>query len=129
MSASDLPASTREFISRYIFSVEELEILMLLHGDPPRVWSVAGVYAVILSAPGSVKRWLDTLVRFGLLEAVPDEPPGFRYAATGALGAEVDELVAMYKLKPVRVIEAIFKRGPDPLQSFADSFKLNPPEE
>jgi hypothetical protein len=108
--------------------VEELEILLLLHADPLRTWSVAGVYDVILSAKSSVERWLATLTRFGLLEAVPDDPPGFRYAAHGELAAEVDALAGLYKLKPVRVIEAIFKRGPDPLQSFADSFKLNPPE-
>jgi len=32
--------------------------------------------------------------------------------------------VRLYKTKPVRVIETIFKRDQDPAQGFADAFKI-----
>jgi hypothetical protein len=125
---ASLPGATRDFIARHIHSIEQLEILLLLHSQPTRSWSVDATYAVILSAKPSVERRLKELAGQGLLSVSADTPPVWRYAAQGAVAAEVDRLAALHKLKPVRVIEAIFaRRGPDPLQGFADAFRLSPP--
>src|SRR5947207_2897383 len=59
----ELPTSVRQFISRYIRSVEQLEILLLLRERTDMEWTVQKTYEVILSAPASVQRWLEELVR------------------------------------------------------------------
>jgi hypothetical protein len=53
-----------------------------------------------------------------------EDPTTYTYAATDELAVMVGELDALYKLKPVRIIEAIFKKDQDPAQSFADAFKI-----
>ncbi len=127
VSPAELPHGVRQFISRYINSVEELEILLLLRQGRDVSWTVQAVYDIILSTPLSVERWLNELVRQGLLIS-SDQPPLYRYAATDELAEQVTALAECYKITPVRIIESVYRPKADAAQSFADAFKLkNPP--
>ena len=129
MPIEELPPAIRQFISRYIRSVEQLEILLLLRGQAETFWTVETTYEVILSTPASVERWLGELARQGLLACGPTSPLTYRYDAPSELADEVAALAHFYKTAPVRVIEAVYQPRPrtDAARSFADAFKLKNP--
>lgn len=128
MPIEELSPEIRQFISRHIRSLEQLEILLLLWDEPETCWTVDAVYTVILSTPASVERWLGELVRQGFLAQVSSDPGGYRYATPPELTEQVATLARLYKTSPVRVIEAVYKPRTDAAQTFADAFKLKNPE-
>jgi hypothetical protein len=120
---TDLPASTRTFLARYIRSVEQLEILLLFVREPGSVWSSKKVYEMILSTPHSVERWLEEMTRTGLLEKTT-EAVSYRCCTNEELLSQLTLLEELYRISPVRIIEAIYRRDTIAAQSFADAFKL-----
>lgn len=125
MPEHEIPPAIRTFISQYVCSVEQLEILLLFCREPDEAWSVQSVYDVILSTPKSVERWLEELVRNGLLEKQSEPVQSYRCCRKESLISQVAALEKIYRTKPVRVIEAIYRRDTSAVQSFADAFKLN----
>lgn len=123
MFPTDLPASIRLFLSRYIRSVEQLEILLLFVRAPGSVWSSKKVYDTILSTPHSVERWLEEMTRTGLLEKA-GEGAGYRNTGNEELLTQMTLLSDLYRMSPVRIIEAIYRRDTIAAQSFADAFKI-----
>ncbi len=124
MPPQELPPSTNAFISRYVRSIEQLEILLLCSRQPGLAWSAQKVYDTILSTPSSVKRWLDELSTLRLLEKSTDPVPTYRGCTDAELSSEITLLAEIYRTMPVRVIEAIYRRESNAAQSFADAFKL-----
>ncbi len=124
MPEQELPPSIRSFISRHVRTVEQLEILLLFSREPDTVWSVQKVYDAILSTPHSVERWLDELVRNGLLEKLAEPGAGYRCTTEDSLMSQILALGEIYRSRPVRVIEAIYRRDASAAQSFADAFKI-----
>lgn len=124
MPPKELSTSIRNFLSRYVRSIEQLEILLLFGREPSVWWSPPKVYESILSTPSSVERWLNELVGSGLLEKSSDTPASYRCSTDAGLRAEIAMVEESYRTSPVRVIEAIYKREANAAQSFADAFKL-----
>ena len=125
MSAEALPPAVRQLLSRYIRSVEQLEVLLLVHSQPNRSWTADAVYDVIRSSKSSIADRLATFTAHGFLVEENGSPPTFRYAPKDeTLRAGVQETATLYQTRRVRVIEAIFAPEVDPVQSFADAFKL-----
>lgn len=120
----ELPSPIRNFLSRYVRSIEQLEILLLFGREPSVEWSATQVYEAILSTPSSVERWLTELTGHGLLEKISDPSVTYRCSADAELRAQIAMLAEIYRISPVRVIEAIYKRDTNAAQSFADAFKL-----
>src|SRR5687767_2643146 len=123
MAGETLPASVQQFLSKYIRSLEQLEVLLLLRNSPNRSWTSAEVYEVVRSSRPSVEERLESFVQLGFL-AKDGAPPTFRYAPKKNLGDAVDETAGAYQKWRVRVIEAIFTPVVDPAQRFADAFKV-----
>ncbi|MHB1081123.1 MAG: hypothetical protein ACYC67_17135 [Prosthecobacter sp.] len=126
MHEPDIPHTIRTFISRYVRSVEQLEIMLLFSRNPNASWSVQEVYDAILSTPRSVQKWLDELARDGLLERLSEPAGSYRCQSNASLVSQIAALEESYRTKPVRVIEAIYKRETNAAQSFADAFKIKP---
>src|SRR3954469_15954301 len=125
MATETLPDSVKQFISRYIHSLEQLELLLLLQGEPDRLWTVTQVYEVIRSSLSSLQKGLESFAREGFFFEEKGTLPAFRYAPRNEeLGASVEQVAASYRRSRVRVIEAIFAPEIDPVQTFADAFKL-----
>jgi hypothetical protein len=121
----ELPVSVRDFISRHVRSVEQLEVLLLFQKHPSTTLSAKEVYEAILSTPQSIQRWLDELTGSGLLMKVVEPGAGYHRCADAALNEQIADLAEAYSSAPVRVIEAIYKREAGAAQSFADAFKIN----
>lgn len=120
-----LPAAVREFLGKYIRSVEQLEILLLVSARDNLSWTVAQVYDVILSSETSVARWLEELVRDGLIaRSLQTELPTYEKSPDPVVEEKISLLRRTYKLSPSRTIEAIYKREVDAAQGFADAFRI-----
>ena len=124
MAGDALPTSVQQFLSKYIRSLEQLEVLLLLRNSANRCWTSAEVYEIVRSSRSSVEERLENFVQLGFLAKENGAPSTFRYAPTDNLGAEVDETASAYQKWRVRVIEAIFTPVVDPAQRFADAFKV-----
>jgi hypothetical protein len=124
-SADALPPAVKQLLSQYIRSVEQLEVLLLVQSQPNRAWTAGEVYDVIRSSKASVEERLKAFTSFGFLVEEPGPPARFRYAPKDAeLRTAVEATASVYQTWRIRVIEAIFAPEIDPVQSFADAFKL-----
>lgn len=115
----------QRFIADYITSAEQLEVLLLLHGDPGRDFTAAEVSAQVFTVPAAATLRLEELLAMGLLKSDGAADPRYRYGPDAAgLAARVDALAAAYRRNRVGVIRFIFDKPVDPVRSFANAFRL-----
>src|SRR5688500_6453885 len=98
--------AVREFIARFLPSIDHLDALLLLAQDESRTWtSREAAGALHCAAPGCQKALAD-LLRFGLAEL---EVNAYRYRpATDNLRAAVARLESMNRERPVSLIREIY---------------------
>lgn len=122
---NSIPQNVRDFLTEKIDSAEQLETLLLLFRERERPWDADAVSQSIYTVPQSASRTLETLETRGLAASNGGSPPAWRYApATPAVDALVGELAAVYRERRAAVITFLYSRPADPVQSFADAFKL-----
>jgi hypothetical protein len=123
MDDKSISRDLRNFIAGNIQSVEQLEILCLLAGEPSKSWTVTDAHRRIQSTEKSVLEGLQHFVARELFTA--DASGAFRFAPkTAALGSSALELVKTYRERRVAVIETIYKKPIESVRRFADAFRL-----
>lgn len=126
MPKREFSPAFRTFINKNITSVEQIEVLLILHANPERVWTIEEISAILRSSPNSIRSRLVVLEQRGLSAGIPNA--GYRYAASGRLHEMVEHLAEEYGQRRFSVIELVFSR-PDAARSFADAFRLREGEE
>lgn len=121
MGSAGIPSDVEQFVASTIRSVEQLEVLLLLHDEPQRDWRAREVSSTLRTQEASAAAWLAALAEAGLAKASGD---GFRYEPPARLHATIDELQRCYATYRVRLIGLIFAGPDDSIQSFADAFRL-----
>lgn len=125
MSSSGIPEDARKFIAKHINSVEQLEILLLLHAHPQREWTADAVAQELRTDPKSAAMRLDDLRTRGLLSVASNTDHVYQYApASVQMAHAVDLLKEAYAERRVSVIEFIFSRPVDNIRVFADAFRI-----
>jgi hypothetical protein len=122
----DFSPAFRTFIKNNITSVEQIEVLLILHANPERVWTIDEISAILRSSSNSIRSRLLALEERDL--AAPAAEAGYRYTASGRLNEMVEMLAEEYAQRRFSVIELIFSR-PDAARSFADAFRLREDDE
>ncbi|HEU0078217.1 MAG TPA: hypothetical protein VFQ76_11240 [Longimicrobiaceae bacterium] len=118
----------KAFISEFIHSAEQLDVLLLLHSKSDRTFTAAEVSQQVYTVPASATLRLEELVAGGLLTSDRAPDPRYRYApASQAVADRVEALAATYREDRVAVIRLIFQAPADPVRSFADAFRLKRP--
>jgi hypothetical protein len=123
VSDADISIEVLELISEHITSMEQLEVLLLLANNPERNWPVDAVFAEIQSSITSVIFRLRELTEKGFL----NEPENlvFRYSPKSEkIHDTIRALAAVYKERRIKVIELIYRKQIDKVQSFADAFRI-----
>lgn len=118
--ASEIPARVRELLDRHISSVEQLELLFLLQGEPSATFTPETASRRIGTTPHSARIRLGELAAAGLARSTEG---GYAYA-NGAHDAAVADLRRLYSTHRVRIISRIFDKPPDSVRRFADAFRL-----
>jgi DNA-binding IclR family transcriptional regulator len=109
-------------IRTVIRSVWALEILLLMRGQPDRVWPIAALVGELRANTALVEQNLRSLVAGGL---VTEDATGFRYhPATPLLKRACDILEQQYRERPVALINLIVGAATDTVQGFADAFRF-----
>ena len=71
MSVKALPDDVVRFLNEHIESVEQLEVLLLLHRAGASAWTADMVAAALYTQPASAARRLAALHEHGLIEQTP----------------------------------------------------------
>jgi DNA-binding Lrp family transcriptional regulator len=111
----------RSLVGEHIVSVEQLEVLLLLHQHRDREWSAAQVNDEIKSSVNSVRERLANLESRGFLRRQGDR---YRYDAANVNDAAVAELAIAYLQRRFTIIEMIFSKPLEKLRGFARAFKI-----
>lgn len=123
MAINPLAPELQKFIVQYISNIEQLEILRIFVNEPDRTWSETEIFKKIQSSPQSVSDNLLHFSKAGILAAESDRC--YRYSRKNEeLLRIVENLIAIYRERPVTVIEAIYKMQTDPIWQFADAFNV-----
>lgn len=124
---TDPPERVKKFIFFCIDSAEQLETLLLLHGNPSRAWTADSLAQELRSSASSTALRVASLRKLGFLEEAQDACGEFRYRAPNPeLHEVVTELSERYKHQRYRILALVFspmKKARD----FADSFVLGRP--
>ena len=129
MSESGFTDELDKFIASEIQSLEQLEILLLLSGNPHKWWTSQAVYDVVKSSPASVEDRLEVFAQRSVLKR--DNENGIRYQFSPSeekLWRIVTELREAYKERSVKVVQAIYAKPPDPMTEFARAFRIRKEE-
>lgn len=118
-------AAFRRFVQRNISSIEQIDVLLLLLGEPQRNWSIAEISTMLRSSEVSIRSRLSALDGAKL---VANGTEGYRYSASGRSHAMVEQLREEYAARRYSVIDLVFSR-PDPMQSIADAFRIREEED
>jgi hypothetical protein len=117
-------AALRNFLQQRLSSIDQIEIVLLLMGDPARAWTAPEVAAAVGTPPESAAMRLFLLASGGLIAFEAAGMPQYRYAGTDAEAhALLTELAELYA-SDRDAVAALVGAPPDPLRSFADAFKL-----
>lgn len=115
----------QEFLRRYIDSVEQLEILLLIRASG-RSWTAGEMTRELSTSIESATSRLESLSRSGLL-AVTDAESAQSYSyhpADDRVRRSVDEVADLYPRRRVAVIAFIFSAPDETLRDFSDAFRL-----
>jgi len=119
-----LPDDVDALIESCIESVEQVEILLLLRSTRRRAWAIEELSRQLRRTPHSIRLRARSLIDHGLVNL---EDGRLRYAAPRRNDDAVSALATLYQQRRAAVIDRIFAERSDPLQSFADAFRLRDP--
>lgn len=126
----DIRAALRDFIVNEIGSIAQLELLLLLQGDPARHWTAEDAARALYTATDATATLLEALRARGIAVAGEQSPLSYRYAPkTPELDQLVRDLSTLYQTRRVTVINLIYAGPVQKLQSFADAFRLRKPKQ
>lgn len=124
MKDFDLPPAVRSLIATCIGSLEQLEVLLWIHGHKEADWTAVEISDQLRTNPYSARVRLENLEAKGLI-ARGTRPDAWRWQPTRP---EMDAAVALlrrsYEEKRYTVIEMVFASPPDPLRELADAFRI-----
>lgn len=124
----DISDRVRRFIEQHINSLEELEVLLLLHRTSGQEWSAELVARELRIERQSCERRLEALAAGGLLSVSPGAARQYAYDPMNESNGAVRELEGAYEKYRLRVINLIFSKPVDKIRTFADSFRIRKEE-
>jgi hypothetical protein len=117
----------RRFIHDNINSVEQLEVLLLLRGEPEKKWSAEEVSRRLFTMPASAATRLSDLLTLGLLKESGANGTDTLYSYSPG-DSRTDDVVSRldraYRERKDSVIQIIFSRPADRIQVFSDAFRI-----
>jgi hypothetical protein len=121
-----ISAAVADFVKSHITSVEEMEVMALMHSRPGIPWTVEGLARELGSTTESIT---GRLVSFIALRIVAARAEGGRqvFACAPAdpdVAALLREVVRTYRERRIAMTTLIYERPTTPLRSFADAFRL-----
>ena len=125
MINNEISDDVKNFVLKYIDSVEILEILLLLRKYQSRYWNPSEVSAELRTDILSAERKLLDLKSKSLIQSAKNNPVGYQYVPyPHELEKVVKDVAETYKERRFSVIDLIFSKPIEKIQTFADAFKF-----
>ena len=123
MVKQQISEGVKRFIREQIQTVPKLEVLLLLHREQSRSFTLAEVANELGFENDTAREQLTSLERIGLIET-NFEKSKFRYhPANKTLGSIVNRLAVAYPKQRVPILSAILAEEPDKVRRFVEAFK------
>lgn len=121
MADEVIPEDLRDFITRYIDSIAQLEALLLLRSNPDERWDIPATARRLYTSEQEAR---EVLTRLCDNDLVTCEKEIYRYGAGNAeLTPMVDRLAEVYARQLIPVTKMIHAK-PARIRQFADAFKF-----
>ncbi len=126
MSDQQISADVREFFLKYIHTIEQLQVLLLVHSNTAKKWSAHDISDELRIDPISASHRLMELHYRGILAhkdgaSILDH---YQYKPNDEVGKIIDETARLYAEEKSKVINLIQARYPEELAQLADAFKF-----
>jgi Fic family protein len=120
-----LPNTVKRFIVLHIDSVELLNVLLILHREPNRQFTIENIEHELRSSRLAIEKRLSDLYSRKILRKISSTSGLHSYLPTSAeISTEIADVAAFNQTYPARIIELIYSRKDEALRSFADAFKI-----
>ncbi|MDQ7247649.1 hypothetical protein [Dongia sedimenti] len=120
MVSDGIPADLRDFITKCIDSVGQLEALLLLRDSADEAWGVAALAKRLYVNEAEATAILIHLVGQGL---VGQQDGLYRYVRQSEQAATIDRLAEAYARQLIPITNLIHAK-PRRIRAFADAFKI-----
>jgi hypothetical protein len=118
-----LPPEVVAFLDDHIFSLSQLEVLLLVREVAPESRSARDVSAVTHLPERSITPWLEAFVERGLLARAAGS--GYCAADVGpTTGALLEAVADCYVRRRVSLSRHVYASREDPARRFADAFRF-----
>ena len=119
-----IPTSIQRFLHANIESVDQLEILRMLHSDAQREFLASELSKERQLSVEEIARHITILESRGLLTIVSPQPLVCRYGGRSTeVNGELELLIKTYIERPVSVIRMVYEHEKQ-LKHFAEAFRL-----
>ena len=118
------PERVSALVEARLDSIEMIQVLMVLHGEPTRSWSAEEVARATGLDPVSASGHLIVLRQRGFLLVTMAGDASYTYGARGELSDTVDALMECYRTRPLELANLVAARPRNKLRLFADAFRV-----
>lgn len=121
----DIPNSLKQFVFAAFETIDHLRIFLLLRDIPNNTYTITQISAKLYLKPEVVMACLAKLAEKGFVTITQGNEPTYQYKPANAeLESMADEVARLDRERPVTLINLVYSRPKEPLQAFADAFKL-----
>lgn len=121
----DLSAELDRFLRECLDSVEQCEMVMVMHHKPERWWTAPELGAELYLADVPTARDLELLAVRGLLDVRLGSDVQYRLSpASPSLTKAVTELAEYYRARRVDVLSYLVRKQGRALRHFAEAFRF-----
>src|SRR6185437_11546168 len=123
MTKQQNSAVITRFIREQIQTVPKLEVLLLLHREQPRPFTLAEVANELGFENDTTREQLTSLESIGLIETDSDKSKYHYRPANKSLKSIVNRLAVAYRKQRVPILSAILAEEPNKVRRFVEAFK------
>ena len=125
MAPHKIPADVRDFVSRYLPTLEHLEVLMLLQRTAARFWSPPEVAGELRIADPTAADVLEGLASDNFLDIKISNDVLYRFnPATPALEGIAARSADFYSRERIAMMNLVVTGSLGPIRDFAEAFRL-----
>jgi DNA-binding IclR family transcriptional regulator len=124
MGKQQISEGVKAFIREQIQTVPKLEVLLLLHREQSRPFTLAEVAGELGFENETAREQLIALEAIGLIETNKDKSKYRYHPVNATIGSIVDRLAMAYPRQRVPILSAILAEDPNKVRRFVEAFKV-----
>jgi len=125
VAATKIPKEIREFVARFLPSIEHLETFIVLQRDTTRSWSASGISIEIRIPEPTAEDVLEQLALDNFLDVRLSNQILYRFnPATSALEVSAALCADFYLRERIAMINLVMAATLRPMHEFAEAFRI-----